>query len=162
MLSTFNHPIYICIGMWLLSGNWQEKINWLKYVFWGFGYILLTGYTAYQPKILTYWTSTSFLTSFWFMPCISRLLKAEIFRCAQLESIGKASFHIFLTQMVFFDAAFDNICRITSARAVQLLLFFSVSIIVGMAFYYAESYLTNYIFGHLKDCAQISLETFEK
>jgi peptidoglycan/LPS O-acetylase OafA/YrhL len=59
--------------------------------------------------------------------------------------MGKASYNIFLTQMIFFAYVVDIVYKIVPNRALQLIICILVSTLVGYMFYLIESKITRKI-----------------
>lgn len=118
----------------------------------GIIFIILVEYTSYSPKIITYWTRTSCIATLYLFPLCFFLLKnrdKEI-RCAPFESFGKASFNIYLVQMVYFWCVSGKVYSNTNSISVRIFLNFLICLIGGISFYYIESKLTGKIIKRIK------------
>lgn len=109
----------------------------------GAGYLFLVSYTAYSPVIFTFWTTTSMICAFYIAPVCGLLLKR--FGSISAKGIqkivmipGKASYHIFLVQMVWYWAL-ELVGSQIESRAMALLTDIAVCIAGGIIFYYVES-----------------------
>lgn len=116
----------------------------------GLGFIILFSYTSYQPRLVTMWTTTSFPTGLYVFAVFGFLLPRIKGGCKPLEITGKASFNIFLIQMIYYNFA-DRILPLLGGSD---LLFILVSVIncvaVGILFYLGEHKLTETILKFLK------------
>ncbi len=110
----------------------------------GLFFTYLFSYTAYSPKILTYWSTTSFLPCLFVVPVMGVLLSRVKVKFPVLEIIGKASFNIFLVQMIYYNFA-DRIYQIIPNRGAQLAFNIINCVVAGVIFYYLESKLSKRI-----------------
>lgn len=102
-------------------------------------YIWMCSYYGYIPWIFTKWNTTSLPTVFWafglvvlgfrYLNIESRFILARTF-----GTIGKASYHIFLTQMVYF---------VFGLGKYGVLMNIAICVIIGVVFYYLEKSLLN-------------------
>lgn len=121
--------------------------------FIGVVFIFIEAYTSYSPKIIIHWTGTCFLATLYILPiCCFLFEKCRNVRIAPLELAGKASFNIFLTQMLFFVYAgqisrkvFANVQNQYVLTALQNLFNILVCVIFGILFYKMEKRLTSKI-----------------
>ena len=142
----FRYVFVIAFGCYLAVG--KEVIKFQYYIislFLGLVFILVNSYLGYTPKIIIYWTSTSIIASLWIMPIISYMIvRLGKIHCKPLEILGKASYNIFLVQMVYY-LVLNNISNLFSNQ--WLLLFTSIVVctIGGIIFYYIETPVTRKI-----------------
>lgn len=104
-------------------------------------YIWMCSYYGYVPQIFSKWTVTSLPTVFWAFGLVLigfRFLntKKSNFLLITFGIIGKASYHIFLTQMVYFAWSFVHFGFIINSL---------ICIIVGVAFYFCDNELMKLI-----------------
>ena len=105
-LLAFRYIFVIALGCYMYI--YREKIGkWYKWAALsavGAGYIYLINYTSYERVIFTYWAGTSMLAVLFVAPlfllCINKLKNTK---CAFLENIGKASYHILFAQILYFN-----------------------------------------------------------
>lgn len=103
-------------------------------------------YWGYTPKIISYWTGTSFIASFYIIPIAMILLsRVRNVRLKLLEIIGKASYHIFLAQMVWYIFGTGFISIYIANRLSQIVCNIIVCLILGVVFYYIETPINKYI-----------------
>ena len=111
-LLIFRYIFIIACGCFsALSGEWytelsqkQRCVNVLLMVLSvvaGAGFIFLFTHTAYTPKIIKYWSATSLFSCLYYGP-IMYILSRMHFKFLPLEMAGRASFHIFLVQMLYY------------------------------------------------------------
>lgn len=116
----------------------------------GLFFIVLVEYTEYIPKILIYWTRTSFLACLYILPFSYFILKLKSkIKFTPLQILGKASFNIFLTQMVYYQYMSSVVKIYVENDYICLLLNVCLCVIVGILFYFIESPLTKKIISSL-------------
>ena len=157
-LLIFRYIFVISFGRYLAEKNntinkWQYIISFVI----GVGFIILHSYLRYESVIFKYWTATSVIACLYILPISAYLInyKKQI-RCDLFEILGKASYNIFLVQMVYFGF-FDTLIHEFVGGHMMLKLLFTVviNIAVGLLFYYIEVPVTKYIVERLKkykDC----------
>lgn len=120
----------------------------------GIGYIVLTSYTGYREKLFTLWTTTSMLTAFWIFPifCLLFVLLKNA-KESKAQIIGKASYHIFLTQMVYFATVSPKIEALITLPRFNRTVFAAISLIiclaVGTVFYILGNKIEQKIFSFI-------------
>lgn len=157
----FRYILLIGFGCYLVIGKVKTRL-WVSVCscLLGFVFIIISKYMGYSIAIVQYWSGTSFLAVLYVIPIVGRLLKSNLcrtFRCKFLERLGKASFDIFLVQMLYYWGIQPIFARIIENR-IQL---FAVSIFVcllgGCVYFAIESRLTKYITG----CVEQKLEIYD-
>lgn len=150
----FRYILLVAFGCYF----WLKKRN-TKYDFalWlagglGIGFIIFVDYIGYVPKLLYYWTGTSFLASLYIVPLVGKFLSNSRFvslHCEAVEQLGKASYHIFLVQMVYWYFLAGIVGRVINWRFVPLIVGVVFCIAAGWLFYKAESRLSARIIGYI-------------
>lgn len=143
-LLLFRYTSLIALGIYLaLYPNKPIKpIVRLVIFFLGLSFILLTSYMGYSPKIITYWTGTCFIATFLIWDFCSRYFKMKnTIRFKPLEIVGKASYHIFLVQMVFYAYGVGLVYSVVPSVVAQLLVNIFICVIFGLVFYRIEDVL---------------------
>ncbi len=115
----------------------KEKITALIALMAGIGFIYLFSYTSYTPKVLTHWTHVSFAPCLAVAPVLGFILVKGRMGCKPIELIGRASFHIYLVQMIYYNFA-ERIYALISGKGMQLLCNIFLCVTVGVLFYLAE------------------------
>lgn len=144
-LLIFRYIYLIAFGCYLyLYQNTSIKKIWLFIsLLMGGGFIVLVSYTNYIPKIIIYWTRTSFLAGLYITPIAYILLKIRSkIRIPFLELLGKASFNIFLIQMIYYLYLDKYIYNLVSSVLVRLIINISTCCILGIIFFYLEDPIT--------------------
>ncbi len=79
-----------------------NKIESVAMTLLGALYIFAIYYHVYTPRILTFWSTTCFVSAMFIIPVVVYIIKNVRFRFPPLELLGKASFNIYLVQMAFY------------------------------------------------------------
>ncbi len=108
-------------------------------------FILAYCYWGYQPVVIVHWTRTSFVGSLYLLPIAAVLIKKCTWKFAPLELLGKASFNIFLAQMVYYQCASRFVYAHVQSRPLQLLIGVVASVVFGLVFYWLETPLTKFL-----------------
>ena len=143
----FRYTSVIAFGSYL----WQckdEKVHWpltIAGFVAGVACIVSYRYFMYEPKIIIYWTDTSFVATMYLLPIAAYLIKRVHWSFKPLETIGKASYNIFLVQMVYYAYCLGIVRSHISSHWIQLSLHIVVCIGVGLIFYAIEQPLTKKI-----------------
>lgn len=121
----------------------------------GIGYILLPSYWGYEYRIFTFdpWERTSMISMLYVFPVVYMLFrhlgqyKSRTLLGKSVETIGRASYHIMCTQMIYyavrptFDAMIFDIACLGAAG--ELAVNIVVAVVTGTAFWYVdEHYIT--------------------
>ncbi len=145
-LLLFRYIICIAYGAYLATGERRRHI-WLSglCVFVGVFYIIICVYFGYIPPITYYWTGTSIWACLFIIPLIGPLLTWPRVKNRFIELLGRASYDIFLVQMVYFNGAKYIYSHIPN-RVLQLLANFLICISAGVVFYFIEKPITKKIY----------------
>lgn len=121
-----------------------NRMNWRMWGFSAIGlaFILLFRYTGYKPKILFWWTGTSMLPVLFIVPVFGFLVEKKL-SLPPMEEIGRASYNIFLTQLVYFSSI-SGIIAGKLKHGVWSCAFAGIAICVpvGIVFYEMEHRIT--------------------
>lgn len=118
----------------------------------GIMFIVLVEYTSYSPKIIIYWTRTSCIATLYIFPICSFLLKnrENKIKVAPIELLGKASFNIYLVQMVYYWCLSGRIYNFIDSIFIRIIMNFLICLIGGISFYFIENRITGIIIKRLK------------
>lgn len=135
-LLVFRYTMLIAFGCYFgLGGKMKWPASVVMFITGLIGGYLNT-YCDITPFFITYWKTTSFLTALHAVP-IFYYVKDLNLRFKPMELLGKASYHIYLVQMVFFVGAgyiyskFEN-------RILGFLMCIVICLVAGVAFYCVE------------------------
>ncbi len=109
----------------------------------GLAFVILFSYTSYQTVIFqNYWKSTTVFPTLFIIPVFSFIIRKANWRFTPSELIGKASYHVFLIQKVFFYGVKSGFATmIVDNRGLQILLSVVICLVTGIAFYFAETFV---------------------
>ena len=102
-------------------------------------------YLNVQPKIIIYWTKTSFIACLYLLPIASFLIRKVSFSFKPLEILGKASFNIFLVQMVYYVYAVNFMSKLFPSHIAHLFANIAICVIFGLVFYFLEQPITKFV-----------------
>lgn len=120
----------------------QIKNKWIYIIcaILGAAYIITVGYFDFTPKILfTDWASTAMPTALYLVPVIMFLLFKFGEKAVKpiFTVIGKASYHIYLIQMIYFGIAVKSIG--SSKPLINFIIGTAFSVFLGLIMYFAEN-----------------------
>lgn len=122
-----------------------NRMNWRMWGFsaMGLSFIFLFRYTGYKPKILVWWTGSSMLPVLLIVPVFGFLVEKKL-SLPPMEVVGRASYNIFLTQLVYFNCI-SGIIANWLGHDVWSFAFVSIAICVpvGIVFYELEHRITH-------------------
>lgn len=117
----------------------------------GIVFIASVCYLKYTPKIIIYWTNTSFIACLYIIPIAMFMidtLKKIKFR--PLEILGRSSYHIFLTQMLWYTYSFGYWGDYIQNRLMHLTTSLLICLSAGTLFSYIVTPITKRVNKHLK------------
>ena len=146
-LLVFRYLFAIGFGCFLFLYRKKINIFWyiLLFVIGAIG-IIAWRYCGKEPKILIYWAGTNFVCSMFVMPVfafIVRYLKGV--KVPVLGVVGKASYNIFLVQMLLYDIPQEYITQRIDSRGWHLVFNIVICIVVGVLFWVVEKSITQKI-----------------
>lgn len=146
-LLIFRYTFLIAYGCYMATDNYikHKKLS-LLCAFLGVIYITFTAYFHVIPPITRFWTGTSMWAGLYIIPVAKPILLNNC-RNRVIESLGRASYHIFLVQMVYYgcygaDLVYDSV----SSRWLQLTISLTVCILGGLLFYWLETPFSNLVY----------------
>ena len=101
-------------------------------------FIVGVKYLGYKTSIITYWTGTSFIASLWVAPFAFYFLQSKKLHLKPLELLGKASYHIFLTQIVYYVGYCELLEKKFASRGLHLVFGVFTCVFIGLGFYYLD------------------------
>lgn len=143
----FRYLFVIAGGCYIAVGGWQDVkkrtllIGSIICTVMGLGFTCLFSYTGYSPKILIYWKDTSFVACAYLVPVLALLLSKVRIGCKPLELVGRASFNIFLVQMIYYNFVAETrewIPNVGMHMAASIV----ICVTIGVLFYLLECRLT--------------------
>lgn len=138
-LLIFRYIFVIACGCYLSMDKEKFKPNmwWMSLV--GGIYIIAVSYLGYDPTILHFWEKTSMMSSLFIVPVFAYLVKCHgTVRCKPLEFLGRASYNIFLAQMVYYRYVEEFVISAVDQRWLVFVIDMVVSVVLGLLFYGVE------------------------
>lgn len=142
-LLIFRYVFPIAVGCYICIGKKKPNlVIRIVSVIIGGCWLTLINYLNYKPHIVNnIWAGTSYIAVLWIIPFISFILRKRI-KNPFFELLGKASYNIFLTQMVAYSFASWFIYKHVPYRVMQFIIMMILSTVSGIVFYFVESKLT--------------------
>lgn len=137
-LVIFRYTLLIAYGCYLGMGNYiRHKLYSVLCSVLGALYIVVTKYFNVVPPITNYWTGTSLWACLFIIPLAKPIILNKCHNCV-IESLGRASYHIFLVQMIYYSGA-SMIYNLIPNRYMQLVVNVVVCVVGGLLFFYIET-----------------------
>ncbi len=138
-LLIFRYIYLIAYGCWIEQKKHINKyLNILSFLL-GAIYIYAICYGGYQPKIIKFWSGTSVLAALYMTSLFYFILKLlEEKRFHIFEMIGRASYNIFLIQLLYFYYLYENLSNMYNNRLTEVVVSILICIIGGIFFYHIE------------------------
>ena len=144
-LLLFRYTFLIAFGCYLALNRNKFKKRWYFIAFLaGIAFQILTQYTQYNARIIIYWTRTSCISALYIIPIffiMIKLVKPE-FCVKPINAIGRASYNVFLVQMVYYFHFAKHIYKIVESRPIQIIINIIICSLVGFIFYKIETPIT--------------------
>lgn len=150
----FRYIFLMAFGCYMYVGKSRPK-KWMAVssMIMGALWLIALHYLKYKPRVLYFWGGVSLLAALWIIPYVWFLLKTpklQKIKCKPIEFCGKASYNIFLTQMVFYYTLSDAVYKHITNRVLQLLICLSVNVIIGLVFYLVENKVTKLVIDKIR------------
>lgn len=146
-LLVFRYTLLISYGSYLAMGNYKRHMKLLGLSFLiGIMYIFIFRYVGYTPPITNFWIGTSMWACLYIIPISGTLIFNKKFCNKLVEIIGKASYNIFLVQMVYYNGE-ETIYRIVQIKnwGGRLLINIVMCLSIGVLFYFVETPITRFV-----------------
>ena len=143
-LLIFRYTLVIAYGCYLaINPHKRDRKLSIICVCTGITYIVLCEYIGIAPPITNLWTGPSFWACLFIIPIAAPMILSKIHNRV-IELFGRASYNIFLVQMVYYLAA-DRIYGLVPNRLLQLIINLIVCVIAGVVFYFFETPVTKMV-----------------
>ena len=142
ILLVFRYTFVIALGVFVAIGKKKVPV-WLQIASAAAGvfFIVLYKYIAIKPWLITAWKGTSVLACLMLVPIAPLLLKRRL-KFAPLELLGKASYNIFLCQIVYYNLVAPTVYGFVPNKLLQLLINIAMNVSIGLVFYFVETPIT--------------------
>ena len=144
-LLCFRYIFLIAAGVYIAKGYRFNGIQSIVLITAGTLFILATEYWGYTPIFITTWASTSFIASMIVVPFMAWILQKVKIQCAPIELIGRATYNIFLVQMVYYSGYYEILESKISIWQLHLITGIIICLVIGTIFYLIESRFTNWV-----------------
>lgn len=143
-LLLFRYTLLIAYGCYLAMGNFNRH-NILSVICMciGITYIIICKYMRIVPLITNFWTGTSLWACLFIIPISAPIILNKASN-RFVETLGRASYDIFLIQMVYYNGA-GFIYSLVDKRWMQLLINIVICVSMGLIFYCIETPITKTI-----------------
>lgn len=146
-LLIFRYTFLIFYGGFLYK-NRKRKIRFI----WGIlstlagaSYLFMTQYIGYKTHIIIYWQQTSIVACLFVIPIISFIIKRASIRCQLIELFGKASFNIFLIQMIYYTFFAEYFYSFSNNKILQIITGLVICLSAGCLFWFMEQRMTQWV-----------------
>lgn len=142
-LMFFRYILLVAYGCYLASEKYVKntKLAHLSMIA-GILYIIKFRYSGATPVITNLWPETSLFACLFIIP-LSGSLILNNWRCKPLEWLGKASYHIYLMQTLYYFAFSEAIALLIDSRAIAFSVNILICVLFGVMFYIFETRLSN-------------------
>lgn len=127
----------------------DKKALYILVGFIGLVYIVLFEYMSFEPIITAQWTSTSVFAVLFIVPIMKQLMSPNKLQNGLVELLGRASFNIFLVQMLYYWFFADMLYSCVSNKIARLLINLIVCAGFGIAYYKLDNPITKRIINKL-------------
>lgn len=153
-LIAFRYIFILAFGCYLyikFSEKRKDNPVWI-YIAGGLGvvYLILYKYVGLTPFITEQWTGTSVFAVLYILPIMYLLMKPNKLHCWFIELLGKASFNIFLVQMLFYWSVSAKIDSMLPGLALKAIGNIVICCALGVLFYKIENPITQKIIKAIK------------
>lgn len=138
-LLAFRYTFVIAVGVFTykkykISMSWSTLMTIIGALF-----IIIVGRMNFVPRILNKdWATTNFISSLLIAPVMVWILQNVRIRFAPLEIFGRASYHIFLVQMVYYAGYYKVLQEKIGSWQMHLTAGMVLCLAVGTVFYYID------------------------
>ena len=145
-LLVFRYTFVIAAGVFTYKKHRLGTILSIIMTITGAVFIIIIGRMNYVPRILNRdWASTNFISSMLIIPAMVRILQDVRIHFAPLEIIGRASYHIFLAQMVYYAGYYNLLKERFGSWQGHLAVGMAICVATGMTFYYIDKPVQDWI-----------------
>ncbi len=147
---------YVALGCWFYFKDYKISKKTCYIMFAAGAAFFIVRFCGYRPFIFKKWTDTCMLAAFYIFPIVAALimkfkdLKSASGKVGRLvQTVGNASYHIFLIQMLYYNIFYRYITKQFNIPAVNIPLNIVLCVSVGIVFYYIEKGVSKRIINSL-------------
>lgn len=144
-LLLFRYIVLIAFGCYLyIEGKFAARKLVVSFLI-GTVFLITVCYTAYEPYIIIYWTRTSFMSAFYILPIFYCFMtKCKNIKCRLLGLLGRASYNVFLVQMVYYCTFLPGYIQMHIGK-MAVLFNIVICLLGGVMFYFVETPITSWV-----------------
>ena len=149
----FRHIFVIAFGCYFYLYG-KAKLNKIFFVFFVIGTFFITAveYLGYKPLIFMLWSGTSLPASLYIIPIFAILVShAKNIGNRFTGIVGKATYNIFLVQMVYYEYFYPYLTEWVGNILIELILSLLICLTVGIVINYAEKPVVDWFLKHLSE-----------
>ncbi len=142
----FRYTLLIAYGCFVAMGKYKKRWK-LSMICMGVGiaYKIAFEYFGFVPPITNFWTGTSLWACLYIIPLAKYIIENK-FHNRIIEAIGRASYDIFLVQLVYYKGV-ERVYAHVQGRVVQLIVNLVICVILGLLFHIVEVPVTKTVNG---------------
>ena len=145
-LLVFRYTFVIAVGVFACKKYKIGRACSVMMMLTGASFIIATGCMNFVPWILNRdWATTNFLSSMLIVPAMVWVLQEVRIRFAPLEVLGRASYHIFLAQMIYYGGYYSILKEKIGSRQGLLAAGMALCVAAGVLFYYVEKPVQDHV-----------------
>lgn len=138
-LLMFRYIFVLAAGCYISMGHKTTALIPIAMFCCGVLFLFAYQYMGYSPLYVIHWTGTSFIASMYVIPIVWFLLKRCKLHFAPVEFLGKASYHIFVMQMLYYYTVAPLVYQHVSGGEAKLLVCMICCIGLGILLYFIET-----------------------
>lgn len=143
-LLAFRYVMLFAFGSYFAEGGKFSSAQSICLAAAGLVSVFLNAYRNITLFFITYWRTTSFATTLHVIP-LFYWLKSTQFKCGFFERIGKASYNIYLVQMVYFAFFAGWLYDRIPYTILRLVINLVLCVCMGLLFYVVETPVTRFV-----------------
>ena len=144
-LLSFRYIFIVSFGCYLFKSNCIKNVTFWIAGLLGVAYIIIFKYLETNHLFINEaWAGTSVLAVLYILPIVRIFIKNKRIHNNLLELLGKASYNIFLVQMVYFIAS-SRMYNYVSFVPLRIVINIIICCSIGVLFYKIENPITSKI-----------------
>lgn len=149
-LLMFRYVSLIAAGVFAFKGYRIPTLLSILMTATGIVFISAVTYFGYEPRIVNKdWATTNFISSMLIIPMmiwvLQNLKTGRVLYLMPLEVFGRASYHIFLVQMMYYLGYYQVLQDRVSSWQVHLIAGIIISLTIGVVFYYIDKPIQDWL-----------------
>lgn len=148
-LLMFRYVFLVAAGVFAFKGLRLPTLLSILMTTMGIAFITAVTYFGYEPRIVNKdWATTNFISSMIIIPMMIWLLQKSKnggVHLLPLEVFGRASYHIFLVQMMYYLGYYQVLQDRVSTWQGHLIAGIIISLTIGVVFYYIDKPIQDWL-----------------